>query len=382
MKRLKILFVTNWYPTKEEPVKAVWVREHAKAVRIYDDVAVLHGAGPDSNLKKLSRVESETDESLCEDIPTYRAWHRPLSIPKTSYFLYVWSILRAFRHIVNHGFLPDVIHVHVYDAGAPAILISKLNRIPVVVTEQFSSFPRRLLGRLDLLKAWMAFRWANRVLPVSNYLQKAIESYGIRAKFQVVPNVADTTLFSPDLQIPKNLDLKRILFVGQLIPVKGIPFLLQAVSELRQKRDDWRLDIIGDGLERKEYENLAKELDLCDKVNFHGTKNRHEVAKFMREADLFVLSSLSENCSTATAEALATGTPVLVTLSGGTEEFVTKDVGLSVPAADAGALCKGLDYMLNHLHLYPSLAISQYAKERFSPEVVGAKLHEVYQTLI
>jgi glycosyltransferase involved in cell wall biosynthesis len=381
MERLKVLFLTNWYPTKEEPVKAVWVREHAKAVRFYDDVLVLHCVGSDLNLKRLWRTEQETNERLKEGIPTYRVWYRPSPVPKTSYFIYLWSIFRAFQHIGNEGFRPDIIHVHIYDAGGPAVFIGKLNRIPVVVTEHFSSFPRRLLGPLDVGKAWLAFRWANRVLPVSSALQKAIEHYGIRAHFQVIPNVVDTTLFSPPSTRRKGVDLKRILFVGQLMPVKGIPYLFQALAHLGQKREDWHLDIVGDGDARVEYEHLATDLQLGNKITFHGLKTKQEVAEFMRRADLFVLSSLCETFSAPAIEALATGTPILATRCGGPEEFVVKDVGVLVPPGDADTLCEGLDYMLDHLHLYSCKRIAQYARERFSPELVGAQLHSVYQSL-
>lgn len=382
MERLKVLFMTNWYPTREEPVKAVWVREHAKAVRLYDDVLVLHCVGSDLNLKRLWRTEQETNERLREGIPTYRVWYRPSPIPKTSYFIYLWSIFRTFQHIVDEGFRPDIIHVHIYDAGGPAVLIGKLNRIPVVVTEHFSSFPRRLLSSLDVVKAWLAFRWAKRVLPVSSALQKAIEHYGIHAHFQVIPNVADTTLFFPPWHLREDINPKRILFVGQLAPVKGVPYLLQALSLLGQKRDDWHLDIVGDGDARMEYERLAVDLKLGDKVAFHGLKTKQEVADFMRRADLFVLPSLCETFSAPAIEALATGTPILATRCGGPEEFVIKDVGLLVPPGDANTLCNGLDYMLDNLHLYSCKRISQYAIERFSPELVGAKLHAVYQSLI
>jgi len=381
VERLKVLFITNWYPTKEEPVKAVFVREYAKAVRLYDDIVVLHCVGSDLNLKRLWRMEQEPDERLREGIPTYRVWYRPSPIPKTSYFIYLWSIFRTFRHIVNQGFRPDIIHVHFYDAGGPAVLIGKLNHIPVVITEHFSSFPRGLLGHLDVFKAWLAFRWANIVFPVSYALQKAIEHYGIHAHFQVIPNVVDTTLFSPPSHLRKDLNPKRILFVGQLVPIKGVPYLLQALSHLHQKRDDWHLDIVGDGDARMEYEDLAVDLKLYDKVVFHGLKTKQEVAEFMRRADLFVLSSLFETFSAAAAEALATGTPILATRCGGPEEFVIKDVGLLVAPGDADALCKGLDYMLDNLHLYSCKQISQYAIERFSPELVGAKLHAVYKSL-
>lgn len=380
MDRLKILFVTNWYPTKQHPVRAVWVREHAKGAAIYDDVLVLHCAGPDPALESAWKIEQETDERLSEGIPVYRVWYRPAPIPQISYLIYLWRMFRAFRRLVKEGFRPDIIHVHVYDAGGPAVLIGKLNGIPVVVSEHFSSFPRKLLRQLDIFKAWLAFRWANMVLPVSHALQKAIEDYGIRARFQVIPNIVDTRLFSPS-HTRDGAEPKRILFVGQLTAMKGIPHLLHALAQLRQKRDDWQLDIVGTGDAQIECEGLAVDLNLCDKVAFHGLKTKLEVADFMRRAHLFVLPSLCETFSAPAIEALASGTPVLATRCGGPEEFIIKDVGFLVPPADDNSLCKGLDYMLNNLHLYSSERISEYAVERFSPQVVGAKLHAVYQSL-
>ncbi len=380
MDRLKILFLTNWYPTQQHPVRAVWVREHAKAAAIHDDVLVLHCAGPDLALKTSWRMEQETDENLREGIPVCRVWYRPAPIPQISYLIYLWRMFQAFRRIRREGFCPDIIHVHVYDAGGPAVLLGKLNSIPVVVSEHFSSFPRKLLGHLDILKARLAFRWANLVLPVSHALQKAIEDYGIRARFQVVPNIADTRLFSPS-HTRDDTQAKRILFVGQLTPMKGVTHLLHALAQLRQKRDDWQLDIVGNGDARIEYERLAADLKLCDKVAFHGFKSKPEVAGFMCHAHLFVLSSLCETFSAPAIEALASGIPVLATRCGGPEEFITKDVGVLVPPGDENSLCKGLDDMLNNLHLYSSKQISQYAMERFSPEIVGAKLHAVYRSL-
>ncbi len=381
-RRLKILFITAWYPTKEQPVGGVFVREHAKAVQLYDDVVVLHCAGTDANLKGLWRMEQETDESLTEGIPTYRVWYRRSPIPKTS-FLYLWSVFQAYRQLTSEGFRPDIIHGHVYEGGVPAALIGKLLGIPVVITEHYSGFPRKLLGRIGVLKARLAFGLADLVLPVSSALRQAIEDHKIRGRFQIVPNVVDAGLFYPAVGKSKEDGAKRILFVGLLDAShnKGVPYLLQALARLRQQRDDWHLDIVGDGPARAEYERLAADWGLSDKVTFHGIKSKREVAEFMRQTDLFVLPSLFETFGAVAAEALAAGTPVLATRCGGPEEFVTENVGMLVPPKDAEALCKGLNYMLDHLAYYAPEQISRYAVERFSPEHVGAQLHTVYQVV-
>ena len=375
--------MTAWYPTNEQPVGGVFVREHAKAVRLYDDVVVLHCAGPDPSLKGLWRVEQESNESLTEGIPTYRVWHRRSPIPKTSYLVYLWSAFQAFRRITAENVRWDIIHAHVFQAGLPAVLIGRFHRIPVIVTEQWTLFPKKILDRSSAWKASTAFRWAQLVMPVSQSLQQAIEAYGIKGRFHVIPNVVDTQLFYPNSSPQsKNESCKRLLFVGllDLSHKKGVPYLFQALTQLRRQRDDWQLDIVGDGPARAEYERLAIDSGLADKVTFHGLKSKREVAEFMRQAHLFVLPSLFETFAAVAAEALATGTPVLSTRCGGPEEFIVEDVGMVVPPANAEALCKGLDYMLNHLDRFPPHQVSRYATERFSPERVGEQLHTIYAT--
>ncbi len=381
MDRLKVLFITNWYPTAEEPAKAVWVREHARAVRLYDEVAVLHCSASERQLRSRWIMTRENDEALSNSIPLYRLRYRRSRLRHASYLVYVWALFGAFRRLLQDGFRPDVIHVHIYDAGWPAGLIGKHYRIPVVVSEHFSSFPRRLLGRLDLYKARLGFRVAHRVLPVSASLQRAIERYGIRARFQVVPNVVDTALFSPAARQRAAADRKGLLLVGQLVPIKGVPYLLHALAALRRTREDWHLDIVGDGDRRTEYERLAAGLKLCDKVTFHGLASKPEVAEFMRRADVFVLPSLCETFSAPVAEALATGIPVVATRCGGPEEFVVPAVGMLVPCGDAESLRGGLAFMLDHLDRYRGVEIARYARERFSPAVVGAHLHRVYESV-
>ena len=214
-------------------------------------------------------------------------------------------------------------------------------------------------------------------------MQEAIQGYGIRSRFQIIPNVVDTHLFRSDPTPNMKSPVKRLLVVSLLDSnhKKGIPYLLHALARVRSKRDDWYLDIVGDGPARIEYERLVEELGLAEKVIFHGIRSKREVAEFMRKADLFVSPSLVETFSVVVAEALATGIPVLTTRSGGPEEFVTDNVGMLIPPGSVEALYTGLNYMLDNLPLYSHYFISQYASKLFSPERVGMSLHTIYQSL-
>jgi len=254
----------------------------------------------------------------------------------------------------------------------------------VIVTEHYSGFPRGLIHGLEKLKAKFAFERADLVCPVSEDLRQHIEAYGIRARFHVVPNVVDTLLFYPskDKAHVREDSKKRLLLVALLSPVKGVPYLLEALAQLREKRDDFVLDIVGDGPNRSEYEELTRKLGLQDIVCFHGLKTKQEVAEFMKQCDIFVLPSLFETFGAVLIEALACGKPVIASRIGGPSEIVTGKVGRLVPPGDSVALAETIDYLLDHYGEYDPEVLVQYVRERYSHEMVGKKLDYLYRSIL
>jgi len=379
-RRLKILHIAGWYPSKKNPVAGVFVREHAKATALYNDVVVLYSEGVDREIHNFIQIEDNVEDS----IRTLQLRYKKSPIPKTSYFIYLRGMFKAFHKLVNDGFRPDVIHAHVYSAGVPAVLLGKRYGIPVVITEHSSEFPRRRVRGVNKLKAKFAFENASVVCPVSENLKKHIESYRIRAQFQVVPNVVDTSLFSPNYNAGNESqeERKHILLVALLTPIKGLPYLLEALARLKKKRDDFILDIVGDGPNRSEYEELTNKLGLRDIVSFHGLKTKQEVAEFMRQCDFFVLSSLWENLPCVLIEAMASGLPIVATKVGGIHEIINEKVGVLVPPKDVKALTEAIDHMLDHYQDYSAREIAEYAFDRFSYEAVGRQLNEIYKELI
>jgi glycosyltransferase involved in cell wall biosynthesis len=375
---LKILFITAWYPTKENPVSGIFIREHAKAVSLSgDEVIVIHSERAKTHIKGPYKFS----ETLEEGIRTIRISYFHSPFRSVNYLFYLWSILRISQKLMGTGFKPEVIHAHIYSAGVPAVIIGRLYGIPVVISEHWSGFPQKELTSIEKRMAKFAMNHAQWILPVSRSLQRGIEAYGIKGRFRIIPNVVDATLFYPKGKEERHACPKRILFVGSLKPVKGLPFLLHALARLRQTRDDWHLDIVGDGPARREYETMVEASRLSEKVIFHGMKSKQEVSEFMRKADLFVLPSLAETFGIVAAEALATGVPVLATRCGGPEEFITDEVGRVVSPGSVDTLCEGLNDMLSNLHLYSPDRITQWAYGIFSPEQIGLAIHSIYQTL-
>jgi glycosyltransferase involved in cell wall biosynthesis len=373
---MNVLMVTPWYPSQQSPIYGAFVRDCAEAVRLFDAVTVVHLADGE----RRASLVAEADPELTHGISTYHLHHRRLPIPGTAHLSQIWALRRAVRQITRDGFKPDIIHAHVYSAGFSAVVVGRMTGIPVVITEHATAFGRGILGKADLWQVRQAFRRAARVMPVSEYLRQTLSDYGIEARWQVVSNVVDPAAFHPGSRRRVAGEPARLIVVAFLDKShkKGIPFLLTALAQLRSRRQDWHLDIVGDGEARAEYERQAAELAIADKVRFHGMKAKEQVADLIREADLLVVSSVFETFSVAAAEALMCGVPVLTTRCGGPEGFVTEAVGHVVAKADADALAEGLNGMLDRLDAYDRRAISQYAEGLFSPKRVGARLHEIY----
>jgi len=373
----KVLFLPAWYPSTKNPVSGIFIKEYAKAASLYNEVVVLYREELSSELKKMLEVVSDKKE---EGIRTIRIKQKISSVPKIKFFINLYCIWKILKELSREGWNPDIIHAYVYYAGASAVILGKKFGIPVVITELATCVATHSLRMLDKKMLRFAMNRAKAILPISNDLRGAIENYyGVKNKFKVIPCVVNTEIFYPVLKKNKN-NKKRILSVCILAPRKGIFYLLKSLYQLKKKRQDFILDIVGDGPSRTELEKLSADLGLDEIVKFHGREP--EVVSFMRNCDFFVLPSLYENFGVVYIEAMACGKPVIGTTGGGPKEIITKETGILVPPKNINALTKAIDYMLDHYQDYSQEKISQYAKDKFSYEKVGKQIDNVYREIV
>lgn len=143
---------------------------------------------------------------------------------------------------------------------------------------------------------------------------KNIRRMGFRQPVAIIPNGIDI----PDL-VPKTLNESRnesrtLLFLGRVHPIKGLDMLLPVWRAVQGRFLEWRLRIVGPDNRGylAEMQRLASELHL-ERVEFSGALRGEQKWQAYQEADLFVLPTYSENFGMAVAEALAAGTPAIVT---------------------------------------------------------------------
>ncbi len=136
----------------------------------------------------------------------------------------------------------------------------------------------------------------------------------------------------------------RLLFVGRLAAVKGVPVLFEALTGLRARHPGLRLTLIGDGPERPGLEAEARALGLEAAVTFAGYRSQAEVAEALAETDILVLPSFAEGVPVVLMEAMAARVPVVTTRIAGIPELVEDGAsGCLVPPGDPAALAAALD---------------------------------------
>ena len=212
---------------------------------------------------------------------------------------------------------------------------------------QETSDPRSVA--LRRLRTW-SLRRACRIVVPSRYLADIAHGWGLDgARIEVLVNPAPP----PTDVRPAPLEPGTFVFVGRLTHQKALPVLIAAIGEV----DGAKLELVGDGADRRALEDLVATRGLADRVRFVGSLPRDQVLAHLAGARAAVLSSAWENLPHAAVEALSVGTPVVSTAVGGVPEVVHDgENGLLVPPNDPAALAAALRAVLHDDALRSRLA--------------------------
>lgn len=139
-----------------------------------------------------------------------------------------------------------------------------------------------------------------------------IRAFGVKAPIAIIPNGIDI----PEERAahPLGHAPRTLLFLSRIHPKKGLPVLLEAWARLEPLRPEWKLVIAGpdEGGHCAELAGQVRRLGVS-RVEFCGAVYGSDKDRLLKDADLFVLPTLSENFGIAVAEALAVGIPAIVT---------------------------------------------------------------------
>lgn len=155
----------------------------------------------------------------------------------------------------------------------------------------------------------------------------------------------------------------RLLYVGRLAPVKGLPILIDCLAALKPSHSNIVLTVVGDGPDRAELEQMTARLGLEENVKFLGYQSQAEVRKHMQQTDVFVMSSFAEGIPVVLMEAMAAGVPVVASQIAGVSELVEEDLsGYLVPPGDPVSLADRIETLLTDSQLRARLGAAGRAK--------------------
>ncbi len=209
-----------------------------------------------------------------------------------------------------------------------------------------------------------------------------IREYGVDpAKIIVIPlGVSDRFHASGDPVERAPGSEARLLYVGPLIPRKGLPTLVEALALLRRRGTAFRLLIAGRGPERASIEALASRRGVGDAVEFAGFVEEERLAALYAEADVFLFPSLKEGFGLVLVEAMARGVPIVASSTPPIPEVVG-DAGRFFTAGVPAALADALSPVLRDRDLRAAMreAGLKRAKERYDWSRIAERTLEVYR---
>lgn len=264
-----------------------------------------------------------------------------------------------------------VLHYHMGAAGLPAIL--KILSLPSLLIK------RSLLKRADAIVC-ASFDYAANS-EISEFFKKNKE------KFFEVPFGVDVEKFKPADKIVKN-DPSNILFVGGLDKAhyfKGVDVLLEALAKMENK--NWRLDIIGKGELKSDYEKLAERLSINDQVFFKEKVSDAELGKAYQKSDIFVLPSINSNeaFGLVLLEAMSSGVPVIASALPGVRAVFSNGVeGLLVQPNNASGLKEKIAKLVSDELLRKKMGAAgrKLVLEKYSWKKVGESLEKIYSIIL
>jgi glycosyltransferase involved in cell wall biosynthesis len=303
-----------------------------------------------------------------------RGWRRVLRVAgravlKCAELQFVWKAVPPLLR-----FRPEIIHAHGLLTTLPGVVVRRLLGARLVVTIH-SATDVALARRWRPLRAML--QAADRVLCVSAPLRDALRGIVADERLEVLSSAFDPLVFH-DRGVARR---DQVVAVGHLKWQKGYDDLLAAMVRVHAVRPACRLVIAGEGPERARLEGEIARQRLGEVVTLLGAIPQPEVARLLNESRIFVMASVSEGLPKAILEAVACGTPIVVTTACNVSDVASR-VGLVVPPRDPEALARALLTLLDDDTRWAQAAAAcRAAAADYDWQTVAARLARMYAQL-
>ena len=307
-----LMILESQYPSPAGGGAEAQVRTLARGLRARGHrVTVLTPLGKQEHRRPIDRVEG---------VPVYR-----LSYPHVPLLgsLVLWLRLAGFLWSRRARY--DAWHVHIaHYMGAVASALGGWWHQPVILkVSGWWELEKGVLSDAASISQRIAFHCMRRATAwqaISSRIAAALADKGVPLQAIIaIPNAVDTTRFQRRHSAVTPVG-RRFLFVGRLVPEKGLDTLLRAFATATSADPLATLQLVGSGPLAEPLAILARSLGIEDRIEFSG--HRDDVAGALGGADIGVLPSRIEGLSNTLLECMSSGMPVVATRISGNEDFV------------------------------------------------------------
>jgi glycosyltransferase involved in cell wall biosynthesis len=327
-------------------------------------------------------------------------WTTAVAFAYPMYIAFETAIWRKLRRDICNGRF-DLIHRLTPMSPTTPSPMASWSPVPFVLGPINGGlpWPPQFKAELRREREWLSHvRSFHRLLPY--YKSTYRDSAAILAAFEhtrrdLAPAAADRVIDFPEVGVdpeqfaPKPRQAhppKRLtaVFAGRLVPYKLPEVAVRAFAEQPALRKH-RLVVVGDGPERTRLEAIIAEHELEQCVELVGWKTQDEVARLLRESDVFLFPSIRELGAGVVVEAMASGLPCVVVDYGAPGVLVGRDRGVAVPLSDRETLTSEFGHALHRLFEAPAqlremgLRAQEHALRYYSWEAKARKFMHVYR---
>jgi glycosyltransferase involved in cell wall biosynthesis len=281
---------------------------------------------------------------------------------------YLFSV-QLRRHLDEH----DIVHLNAYPE-----LLRISSDIDAPMTIKLNGPPHSLF--YDYIHPWKSsYSWLDRAEAV---VTTGMTTDTVRSETDIEPIVinpgVDTERFFPDGPEVEASN-PTVLWVGRFVPAKNLTDLIDAFARVLDEYPNAELWLVGEGPLRAQIESWATEREIQDVITFCGYIPNDELPQYYRAADVFTLSSKTENHPIALMEAMSCGTPVVAPKIGWIPEMVeNRSEGYLVSPNDPDKVADALLYCLDRIGVFAQSARAKAVSE-FSWSERAMRLQRLFE---
>lgn len=372
-KKLHILFLCSWYPSKISPTNGDFIQRHAEAVSLKHKVSVIHIIS-DKNLKKNIEI---TINSI-NGVQTHIAYTKFSKNPVKRFILF----FIAFKKLILKIGSLDIVHLNeIFPLGIFSLYLKWFYKKKYIISEHWTvyHYPQsKKIGFFQKIISKIISKNASFVCPVSNNLANSMRAFGLKGNYSIVPNVVDTNMFVP---IKKKSEEFTIIHISSLLDKhKNISDMLTVAKSLETEIGFFNWKFIGGTSDK--YEKLLTKLDFkIAKIEFINHIPQKKLVNYLQVSNVFVLFSNYENLPCVILESFSCGVPVISTDVGGISEFFPNNFGKLISPKNKKKLLEELLYYFEN-RIPNKQEMHAYAIQNFSKNKIQESFSDLYYKTI